>query len=215
MSPILSSIGTALGGMLAGLAAAGALLWRQQQALTRARYAAEHDDTTGLPNRRALLAALHRALRRGDPVGVVLLDLDQFKTVNDTFGHEAGNDLLAEIGHRLTVLGPPVTLAARLSGDEFALLVAGGPDDVVAAAHSAWHTVGDHPVPLGDQEVAVRASVGHAAAAVGVSPRLLLHHADVAMYAAKQAGGEVRAAAVSTAHTDLPPRTRYRDLPRH
>jgi diguanylate cyclase (GGDEF)-like protein len=209
----MSSIVTAAGGMLAAAASAGVLLWRQQRLLTRARYAAEHDDTTGLPNRRALLAALGRALHAGTPVGVVLLDLDRFKSINDTFGHEAGNQVLAEIGARLTRLGPPVRVAARLSGDEFALLVTGGPDAVAAAGHAAWRAVGSRPVRLGDQTVPVRASVGHATAGLGISPRMLLHHADLAMYQAKKGGGGVRPAA-PTPPGDLPPGVRYRDLPR-
>ena len=105
MSPILSSILTAAGGVLAGLALAGPLLWRQQQALNDARYAAEHDDTTGLPNRRALLAALTRSLRGSAPCGVVLLDLDGFKAINDTFGHDVGNDALTDNG-RYPQYGP-------------------------------------------------------------------------------------------------------------
>ncbi|MFJ6167234.1 diguanylate cyclase domain-containing protein [Micromonospora orduensis] len=214
MSPILTSIVTAAGGILAGLALAAALLWRQQQALTRARYAADHDDTTGLPNRRALLAALTRATRTDAPFGLVLLDLDGFKTVNDTFGHEAGNDVLTEVGRRLAALPQPVRLAARLSGDEFALLVDGGPDDVAAAARAAWRAVGRHPVDLGEHAVAVRASVGHTSAALGVGPRTLLHQADTAMYQAKQTSAGVHGATAATGHTGPLPGTRLRDLHR-
>jgi diguanylate cyclase (GGDEF)-like protein len=202
VSPILSSIVTALGGVLAGLALAGPLLWRQQQALTRARHTATHDDTTGLPNRRALLGAVTRALHCGTPFGVVLLDLDHFKAINDAFGHESGNDLLTEVGRRLEYLPPPVQLAARLSGDEFALLVAGGRDQVAAAARAAWRAIGRGPFPLADQHVSVRASVGFATATHGVGPRTLLRQADAAMYQAKQIGG-VHGAPAST--TDLPP----------
>jgi diguanylate cyclase (GGDEF)-like protein len=214
VSPILSSIVTATGGILAGLALAAALLWRQQRALTRARYAADHDDTTGLPNRRALLAAAGRAARRGTPFGLVLLDLDHFKAINDTFGHEAGNDVLTEIGRRLAALPGPARLAARLSGDEFALLVTGGPDEVAAAARAAWRAVGHYPVDLGAHAVSVRASVGHTTSTLGVSPRTLLHQADVAMYQAKQTGAGVYGATATTGHTGLPPGTRLRDLRR-
>lgn len=213
MFPILSSIVTAAGNMLAGLALAGALLWRQQQALNRARHAATHDDTTGLPNRRAFLAAVTRAVRRGSPCGIVLLDLDHFKTVNDTFGHEGGNEVLTGVGRRLACLPPPVRLAARLSGDEFALLVTGDYDKVAAAARAAWRAVSADPVPLGDQHVRIRASVGYATTTLGVSPRTLLGQADVAMYRAKQTGG-VYGAAASIAHVDLPPGNRCRDLRR-
>ncbi|MET7831300.1 GGDEF domain-containing protein [Micromonospora sediminicola] len=214
MSPILTSFVTAAGGVLAGLALAGALLWRQQQALIRARYAAAHDDTTGLPNRRALLAALTRAIRTDAPFGLVLLDLDGFKAVNDTFGHEAGNDVLTEVGRRLAALRRPVRLAARLSGDEFALLVDGGPEDVAAAARAGWRAVGRHPVDLGDHALAVRASVGYTTAALGVGPRTLLRQADIAMYQAKQTGSGVHGATATTGHTGPPPGTRLRDLRR-
>lgn len=211
MSPILTSIVTAAGGILAGLALAAALLWRQQQALARARYAADHDDTTGLPNRRALLAALTRATRTDGPFGLVLLDLDGFKAVNDTFGHETGNDVLTEVGQRLAALRGPVRLAARLSGDEFALLVDGGPDDVAAAARAAWRTVGRQPVDLGTHALAVQASVGHTSAALGVGPRTLLHQADTAMYQAKQTGAGIHGT-TATSHAAPPPGTRLRDL---
>ncbi|MEU2661437.1 GGDEF domain-containing protein [Micromonospora sp. NPDC007220] len=214
MSPILTSIVTAVGGILAGLALAAVLLWRQQQALTRARYAAEHDDTTGLPNRRALLAAVGRAAQRGTPFGLVLLDLDSFKAINDTLGHEAGNDVLTEVGRRLAALRAPVRLAARLSGDEFALLVDGNRDDVAAVARAAWRAVGRDPVDLGAHALAVRASVGHTSAALGVSLRTLLHQADTAMYQAKQTGTGVRGATATTGHTRPLPGTRPRDLHR-
>ncbi|MFF0172909.1 diguanylate cyclase domain-containing protein [Micromonospora profundi] len=214
MSPILTSIVTAAGGILAGLALAAALLWRQQQALTRARYAADHDDTTGLPNRRTLLAALTSATRADAPFGLVLLDLDGFKAVNDTLGHEAGNDVLTEVGRRLAALRGPVRLAARLSGDEFALLVGGGPDDVAAAARAAWRAVGRHPVDFGEHAVAVRASVGYTSAALGIGPRTLLHQADIAMYQAKETGAGVHGATATTGHTARPPGTRLRDLRR-
>ncbi|WP_422747266.1 diguanylate cyclase domain-containing protein [Micromonospora sp. WMMD1219] len=214
MSPILTSIVTAAGGVLAGLALAAALLWRQHQALTRARYAADHDDTTGLPNRRALLAALTRATRADAPFGLVLLDLDGFKAVNDTFGHEAGNDVLTEVGRRLTALRGPVRLAARLSGDEFALLVDGGSDDVAAVARAAWRAVGRHPIDLGDHALVVRASVGHISAVLGVGPRTLLHQADIAMYQAKQTGSGVRGATAAAGHTGPLLGPRLRDLRR-
>ncbi|MGC4856652.1 diguanylate cyclase domain-containing protein [Micromonospora sp. DT4] len=103
-------------------------------------------------------------------------------------------------------------LAARLSGDEFALLVTGGADDVAAAARAAWRAVGRHPVDLREHIVAVRASVGHTTAALGVSPRTLLHQADIAMYQAKKTGAGVHGATATTGHTGLPPGTRLRDL---
>ncbi|GAA5200699.1 hypothetical protein GCM10023322_79100 [Rugosimonospora acidiphila] len=212
VSPIWSSIVTAAGGLLTGLAGTSGPLWHQRRALARARHAAEHDTTTGLPNRRALTAAVTRTVRRATPFGLVMLDLDGFKAINDTFGHEAGNDLLAEVGTRLAHLGPPVVMAARLSGDEFALLVAGGSDEIAAAAHAAWRAVSHPPVRLGEQAVPLRASVGHTTATLGISPRNLLHQADTAMYQAKQTGGGVHGATEPGPVTDPPPGTRRRDL---
>lgn len=214
MSPILSSILTAAGGVLAGLALAGPLLWRQQQALNRARYAAEHDDTTGLPNRRALLAALSRSLRGGAPCGVVLLDLDGFKAINDTFGHEVGNDALTEVGYRLAALVAPVRLAARLSGDEFALLIDGDAALTHLGARAAWGTISAHPLPITERhEIALRASVGYATATADQSAKDLLHEADLAMYHAKRSGSGVYHPSAAE-HTTMPPHTRCRDLRR-
>jgi diguanylate cyclase (GGDEF)-like protein len=188
VSPILHTIVTTVGGILAGLALAGGLLWRQHQALLSARYDATHDDITGLPNRRLLLARLRAALAEGLPVGLVLLDLDAFKTVNDTFGHDTGNVLLARIGRLLTGLDAPVEVAARLSGDEFALLVSGDSDDVAAAARAAWRAIGGAPIPVSTGDINIRASVGYTLARLGMSPRQVLADADQAMYHAKRDG---------------------------
>ena len=210
MSPIWSAIVTAAGGVLAGLALAGGLLWHQHQALVQARHDATHDDTTGLPNRRALLAALNRALTHSRPCGLVLLDLDDFKTINDTLGHETGNDLLTAVGRRLARLPAPVTLAARLSGDEFALLVHGDADTVATAARHAWQAISTHRITAGPHDILVRASAGYAAARLGLGVRDLLHHADQAMYAAKTSPNGV-AAYSTTAAEDRRPGRRCRD----
>ena len=214
MSPILSSIVTATGGVLAGLALAGGLLWRQHVQLTKARYDATHDDTTGLPNRRAALAQLTRVLVDGRPCGLVLLDLDDFKTVNDTLGHETGNDLLTAVGNRLSALPWPVALAARLSGDEFALLVEGGPHDIAAAAHRAQRTVSGIPISVGGHRVGVRVSVGYATASPDISARWLLRHADQAMYLAKTSTTGVAAYTPSISGEQQRAGRRCRDLRR-
>jgi diguanylate cyclase len=211
VSAIVHSLVTAAGGVLAGLGLAGGLLWRQQRALVRARYDASHDDTTGLPNRRAVITHLHRAVRRGGPFGLVLLDLDQFKAVNDTHGHDAGNEVLAEVARRLAALPPPCAVAARLSGDEFVLLVHGDPAQVDATAHAAWHTISADPVVVGGDLVEVRASVGYACARAGITARRLLRDADEAMYRAKTNGSRVHGPTPSTVQHDAHPRQRCRD----
>ncbi|GAA2617303.1 GGDEF domain-containing protein [Paractinoplanes durhamensis] len=212
MSPILTWIVTAVGGVLAGFACAGTVLWRQQQTVARWRYLAHHDDTTGLPNRRALLAALRRALYNGDPVGLVLLDLDKFKAINDTYGHEDGNEILTAVGNRLSALIEPVRLAARLSGDEYALLVTGGAEQTASAASAAWRAVMRDPFSVRDVYLRVSASVGHVTAGQGATPADLLRAADMAMYEAKQAATGIRAAATQNPG---PVGLRYRDLPRN
>lgn len=188
MSPILQGVVTTVGGILAGLALSGALLWRQQQALDLARYQATHDEITGLPNRRLFLTRLRAALAENAPCGVVLLDLDGFKTVNDTLGHDTGNVLLAHIGRLLAGLDAPVEVAARLSGDEFALLVVGDRDATAEAARAAWRAIGAAPIPVDSGAVNVSASVGytHLPAYLTGSPRQLLAEADAAMYEAKR-----------------------------
>ncbi|TDC66902.1 GGDEF domain-containing protein [Micromonospora sp. KC207] len=221
----LHSYLTAAGGVLAGLAAASALLAWQRQILHRQRHtlaAVEHDrshwrhlathhDTTDLPNRRALLTHLEAIFSLGEPLGLVLIDLDRFKQVNDTYGHEHGNDLLYEVGRRLETLGPPVILAAHLSGDEFALLIDGDRADVETAAHAAHHRISGAPFDIAGQQVTVTASVGHALAEPGMLPRDLLQAADQAMYLAKRTRSGIHGHDPSH---DTPPGliTRYRDL---
>jgi diguanylate cyclase (GGDEF)-like protein len=212
VSPVLHSVVTAAGGILSGLALAGGLLWRQQRALTDARYQANHDPLTGLPNRRAALGRLHQALRTGQPLGLILLDLDTFKTINDTFGHTAGDDVLIDIAQRLAAMPAPVVLAARLAGDEFALVVHGDTDAIRATAHAASRAINGTPVPLGTELIPVRASVGYARARTGITVGQLLSEADEAMYRAKSSDvGVCGHRRTATDHDPPPPPRRRRD----
>jgi diguanylate cyclase (GGDEF)-like protein len=218
---------TALGGVLAGFALTGALLYRQMELLDAARrqiateqrraadaeQVARRDDTTGLPNRRAVLEHLERALAAGTGVGVVMLDLDGFKTVNDTFGHEVGNDLLTAVGMRLADLRTPVRFAGRLSGDEFVLIVTGDAEQTRACARAAWRAITSIPIPIADRtEWQVTASVGYTT--TGTTPTDLLRGADRAMYQAKQSGGGVCDPAAALQPPHLPQHTRCRDAHR-
>ncbi|MDG4803653.1 GGDEF domain-containing protein [Micromonospora sp. WMMD980] len=187
-------LATALGGVLAGLALAIPVLARQQRILTKVRWMAHHDDVTGLPNRRLFLDRLRAALNDNIPTGVVLLDLNDFKTVNDTLNHETGNDVLNHVGRRLSSLAGPI-LAARLSGDEFALLVTGDRAATEAAAHAAWQAIAAHSIRVVNGDLHVTASVGHThthSHHSAVGPRQLLSQADSAMYEAKVTTGRVR-----------------------
>ena len=215
MSPLLSSLLTAAGGVLAGLALAGALLWHQHRALRRARYDATHDDLTGLANRRAVLAHLTARQHRSQPTGVVLLDLDRFKVINDTFSHDDGNDVLAQVAERLARLpGARPGLAARLSGDEFLLIVHGDAGATRLAANAAWQAIARAPIRVGEHRIPLTASVGLAMTRLGISATELIHHADLAMYRAKTTGVAVCAYTPSTDETHRPgPRYRSRSNP--
>jgi diguanylate cyclase (GGDEF)-like protein len=215
MSGTATLLPAAAAGVLAGLALAGAWLHRSRRQLAAAEHAATHDELTGLPNRRALTAHLQLAARRGQPVGVALLDLDQFKAVNDTHGHDGGDELLRVVAARLADLPAPVRLAARLSGDEFVIVIHGDPDQALAAARSAAEAISEAPIPLGHDRVEITASVGLATTTGGdgTGHRHLLHHADQAMYRAKATGaGVVRAHPAPGAQPSSPrPARRRRD----
>ena len=157
-----------------------------------------HDSITGLANR-ALFRdrvehALERLTRTDLPMSVLFMDLDDFKTINDSLGHAAGDRLLGEVGERLrTCLRTPDT-AARLGGDEFAILLEDGGEGVGAADVAVRILKAlDAPFQLDGKEVFVRASIGIASSGVDgtIGPEgaeELLRNADVAMYIAKEAG---------------------------
>jgi diguanylate cyclase (GGDEF)-like protein len=158
--------------------------------LETVRHQAAHDALTGLPNRVLFLERLSAALERPDPdeqVAVLFCDLDRFKTVNDTLGHAAGDELLRQVAARLLSAVRPGDTVGRLSGDEFAVVLRGltSPE----GAHSlARRVLGcfDQSFRLEGRDVRVGTSVGVAVHAGGDGgPDLLLREADAAMYAAK------------------------------
>ena len=161
------------------------------------QHQAQHDSLTGLPNREFLTERLVETLRAAAPgtmTGLLLIDLDKFKEVNDTLGHACGDQLLAQVGPRLLAgaLRENDTVA-RLSGDEFAVLL---PDlaDVAGAVAVAERvlTALHAPFAVGDTTADVAASIGIAVAPEhGNSPTDLLRHADTAMYEAKEAAAGV------------------------
>jgi diguanylate cyclase (GGDEF)-like protein/PAS domain S-box-containing protein len=162
-----------------------------QQQLTHQAF---HDPLTGLANRALFSDRVDHALARGGRTGpaaaVVFLDLDDFKTINDTLGHEAGNDLLIAVADRLQGIVRPADTAARLGGDEFAILLEDVPGEqqALAIAERVTHALRE-PLRAGDHEVLVRASLGVAVA----EPEHrqadeLLRNADMAMYLAKANG---------------------------
>ena len=158
------------------------------------KHQAFHDVLTGLPNRalftERLEHALERAGRSGNTVAVLFLDLDGFKDVNDALGHETGDRMLVKVAGRLKETVRPGDTVSRLGGDEFTVLLedVAGPDDASRLAERVLEKVGA-PVPIGDREVSVSASIG---VALGGSPharpRDLVREADNAMYRSKSRG---------------------------
>ena len=149
-----------------------------------------HDPLTGLPNRRCFLSHLAQALEGASDeamVAVLLMDLNGFKDINDTLGHDFGDRLLVEVGARLTSRLRGRGLVARLGGDEFAVLLSGvrHVDEVCWTAEQVQRSLAA-PVALDSLSLAVGVSVGVALAPEhGREAGELLQHADVAMYAAK------------------------------
>jgi diguanylate cyclase (GGDEF)-like protein len=188
----------------------------QRQWLARARHDAAHDDLTGLPNRRTATRHLRAALRRGQPTGIVLIDLDRFKTINDTHGHDGGNHVLHEVARRLdtlTDLPVPITMTARLSGDEYLLIVHGDRDATAAAAHAALNAISSRPIRIAAESITLTASAGWTTASLGTTTRELLHTADSAMYQAKRDGRATqRGAATVTDAEGIGRLPRPRDL---
>jgi diguanylate cyclase (GGDEF)-like protein/PAS domain S-box-containing protein len=153
-------------------------------------HAAAHDALTDLPNRTLLISQLEAALSRGEQVGVLFLDLDRFKVVNDGLGHAAGDQLLVQVAHRLREAMRPEDIVARQGGDEFVVLCRGADVDIALAVASRVLDVLHQPVTtINGSEVVVGASIGVALGGPGDHAELVLRDADTAMYAAKGTGG--------------------------
>ncbi|WP_239453146.1 MULTISPECIES: diguanylate cyclase [Microbacterium] len=148
------------------------------------------DALTGLHNRRFLDDRLEDLLRGSDkPVSLVFLDLDDFKLVNDTHGHEMGDGVLAAIGKRLSGVARTSDVVVRLGGDEFVIVcVDAGAEEAAAIAGRALAAI-THPIVVRGIEITVNGSAGVVAAERGMAPAQLLDAADAAMYRAKRGGG--------------------------
>ena len=167
---------------------------RQKQVERQLRYESLHDGLTGLPNRVAFQAQLEFQLKEqaGEvEVAVLFIDLNDFKKINDTYGHRAGDDVLATVARRLQRACPEESLVSRLAGDEFAVLLHSG-DDAEQAATDISESLAE-PVSIEHGNINVSASIGisHAGgdSKESDSALALLKDADYAMYKAKSQGG--------------------------
>jgi diguanylate cyclase (GGDEF)-like protein len=198
-------IGQHLNGFLIGATVATVLLvatrqvvsLREQRILTAQLYEAQHrlahqvrhDSLTGLPNRLLFAQRLQDAMHDGDLV-LIYVDIDDFKEVNDRFGHAAGDELLCAVGERLRRCVRETDTLARIGGDEFAILIAGDLEPPEVVADRIRLTLRD-PFAVHGSSVRVRASLGLVRSGVdGPAPTSddLLRQADIAMYAGKRLG---------------------------
>jgi diguanylate cyclase (GGDEF)-like protein len=142
------------------------------------------DDLTGLGNRRAVMERLADSEQR--PLALMLIDLNGFKAVNDTFGHPEGDRLLAQVGQRLADVLPSAELVARLGGDEFAIISAGGDAPSTTRQAEAVLAAMAAPLPIADFGLTVSLSIGMASShPERVDGTELMRRADVALYRAK------------------------------
>lgn len=184
----------------------------REQAEQRLRYLAHHDVLTGLPNRATLQDRLTQAMlasrRSNRQVGVLFMDVDRFKSFNDTYGHEVGDAVLKQVSARLSALLRASDTVARLGGDEFVVVASGlrAEGDAVALAKKIQRAF-ESPLDIPGQHLRVSLSIGIAICPIDESDAdNLLHHADLAMYEAKQSGpGQFRVHQV-----DLSPERRRR-----
>ncbi|XVV15887.1 putative bifunctional diguanylate cyclase/phosphodiesterase [Actinoplanes sp. CA-131856] len=150
--------------------------------LGRLKYEVSHDGLTALANRALFRDRLAEALSTTGQASVLLIDLDDFKTVNDLLGHGVGDHLLISVAELLRSEAGPHALPARVGGDEFAVLLSSDAEALAGRLLSAFSQ------PISEHRLLVQASIGIATAAPGATVDSVLRDADVAMYTAKQQG---------------------------
>jgi diguanylate cyclase (GGDEF)-like protein len=175
----------------------GELLRERDELTARLTQLAFHDGLTGLANRALFMTRLTEALAAG-PTTVFLIDLDDFKPVNDKFGHATGDQLLIEVGNRLRGSVRAEDTVGRLGGDEFAVLVSDLAGDRSALLAAGLAVALDGSVRIGSADVPLHGSIGMATGQAGTHDAdSLLHEADMAMYAMKGRGRNRRRGAAS------------------
>lgn len=152
------------------------------KSISAERILARTDELTGLANRRKFISELEK-FREGES-SVLLLDLNGFKSINDRFGHDAGDDLLKRVALRFSRVMPNTGLLARLGGDEFGVLIAGDGFELAQALRATL----SYPFEIGGEAISLDVSIGEAK---NDGSGQILRRADEAMYEAKRAGGGV------------------------
>lgn len=167
----------------------------RKRAEERLTYLAQYDQLTGLVNRTLfrdrLTQAMARSHRTKQTLGLMLLDLDRFKAVNDTYGHDVGDQLLKAAAERLRGCVREVDTVARMGGDEFTIILEGvsAEQDMAIVGSRIVHAITE-PFPLGEHSISIGVSIGMTCyPADDENIDVLLKHADAAMYRAKQQGG--------------------------
>jgi diguanylate cyclase (GGDEF)-like protein len=196
---VADRVAIAVGGLVLVLllvARAVSAVRAQVAAQLRAEHQSRHDPLTGLPNRRTVAAEIERLLASVDPAGpqrvwVFFLDLDGFKWVNDSWGHDTGDQLVIEVAARLRAAAPAATMLARVGGDEFVLTSVCDEADATQLVEAVTGCFA-RPVPVRETEVVISASIGIAHAAgdlsTAVTAEALMRDADTAMYRSKAEG---------------------------
>lgn len=180
---------------------AGHRILELQDALTKAsqalQFEASHDMLTGLWNRRSILSMLERELQRsvrqGEPLGVIMADVDHFKQVNDSYGHLAGDAILQAVAHRLTASVRTYDSVGRYGGEEFLVILPGcNVNDLAASAERLRGCIASQTFPTGVGQLSLTLSVGVASAQLSSNELLnfeaVVQAADAALYRAKANG---------------------------
>ena len=180
------------------------LIWRGSQVLSQQAKVADDaqreigmvavkDYATGLRNRPGIVEIIEQKLDAGEPISLINMDLDNFKKINDLYGHQAGDEMLKEVAERLVDVTPEQSACARLGGDEFAVLLFGGAasaENTLAIAEEIQNAFGE-PASVGGSITKISASMGiYANVKPGSSIEDVFRRSDIAMYEAKKAGGE-------------------------
>ena len=169
----------------------GTMVWHQRRGKQHMRNLAMTDELTGVPNRRSVLRHLDDLLQNGDPIscGVLIIDIDHFKSINDRYGHPVGDEVLKSIADSLREIGKPPAFSGRLGGEEFILVL---PDQSSATALNLAENLRAHVAQLdlsrwlGERRITV--SIGVTMATADDTLSTMLRRADAALYAAKHAG---------------------------